>query len=180
MKNQVLVKRYTQGLVNSITDEREYSSLIDQLNKINQLFSGQKDMEKIFMRPFLSTTKKLTLAKNILKEMDIQDKIYRFFLLLIEHDRLELLPDILDKLPDMWNEKKGIVTFEVFSVVSLTDDQKNNLHKKLERLEHGPVDLKYRIDESLLGGLSIKKGNLVYDISLRGDLEKILENISQG
>ena len=52
--------------------------------------------------------------------------------------------------------------------------------KKLELLENKPVFLKYRSDPSLVGGLSIRKGNIVYDVSIRGNLGRLKENIIEG
>lgn len=180
MKNRKLSKRYTQGLMNSIADEREYATVSNQIEEINRIFSGHEDLDNLFRQPFLSTAKKKNLAEKILSSMSIDSKVERFILLLLEHGRIELLPDILELLPDMWNEKRGISTLEVSSVVPLTDSQKQKLSKKLEQLEKAPVALKFRLDPSLIGGLSITKGNVVYDVSLKGDLNKLTEKIKQG
>jgi len=51
---------------------------------------------------------------------------------------------------------------------------------KLERLEKKPVVLKYRIDPELVGGLMIKRKNIVYDISIKGSLLKLKEKIIEG
>ena len=102
-------------------------------------------------------------------------KASRLILLLVENNRVELLSDILESLPEAWNEKNGIYTFEVASVVPLTDGQKKNLEKKLELSEKRPVVLKFRIDPALVGGLWIKRGNMVYDVSIKGSLMKMKE-----
>ena len=180
MKNRKLSKRYAQGLINSIADQKEYTALSGQIKEIKRIFSGHEDLDSIFKQPFLSTTKKKQLAQEILDRMPFSSKAERFILLLLEHDRLELLSNILELLPDMWNEKKGISTFEVTSVIPLTEVQIQKLTAKLEKMEKAPVALKFKQDPSLIGGLSIKKGNVVYDVSLRGDLNKLMEKIKQG
>jgi len=101
-------------------------------------------------------------------------------LLLVENERLDLLPDIIEILPDLWNEIRGVQTFEVSSVIPLTDKQKKRLQEKMEHLENGPVALRYKSDPALIGGLSLRKGNIVYDVSLRGNLERLLEQITEG
>jgi len=105
------------------------------------------------------------------------EKISRFVMLLIENDRLGLLPDILESLPIMWNEKRGISTIEVSSAVPLEEGQKKKLKEKLEILERRPVFLKYRIDPTLVGGIFLRKGNIVYDVSIKGSLESLKEKI---
>jgi ATP synthase F1 delta subunit len=95
----------------------------------------------------------------------------------VENDRLEFFEDILEFLPDLWNEEKGVSTFEVSSVVPLNEAQKEKLKKKLELLENKPVFLKYRSNPFLVGGLSLRQGNIVYDVSIRGNLDRLKENI---
>ena len=107
------------------------------------------------------------------------NKTKRFLLLLVENTRLMLLPEILECLPALWNEEQGIATFEVSSVIPLNANQKKRLEEKLSQLEKRPVALSYRLDPSLIGGLSIRKGNIVYDASIQGDLERIKQKIAE-
>jgi len=50
----------------------------------------------------------------------------------------------------------------------------------LELLEKRPVSLKYRSDSTLVGGLSIRRGNIIYDVSIRGNLDRLKEIIIEG
>lgn len=180
MKNQVLVKRYTQGLVNALIDEGEYDRLSSQLREFHDFQSREKELNEVFSFPFIPTSRKMDIMRGVLERLKYSDKTARFLLLLVEKGRWALLPDILDMLPELWNEEKGIVTFEVSSMVSLSDAQKQRLTEKLEKLEQRKVFLKYRIDPGLIGGLSIRKGNIVYDASIKGNLERLKEKICEG
>lgn len=180
MKNQILVKRYTQGLINSVKDEKEFLMLSRDLSAFQRHLREQEKLRSILASPFLSTAKKIQIADEILSKTSYKKKTKRFIRLLVENGRLELLPEIMDHLPEAWNEEKGIDTYEVASVVPLSPDQKRRLAEKLELLEKRPVVLKYRIDPELLGGLWIKRRNIVYDISVKGYLAKIKEKICEG
>jgi F-type H+-transporting ATPase subunit delta len=180
MKSQILVKRYTLGLVNSIKDEAEFSALLGELSAFSELLQTHKGLKDTFLNPFLPTSRKAQIAHELLATTSTTKKAERFVLLLVENDRLELLPGIIESLPDAWNEEKGVDTYEVSSVVPLSDDQRKKLKLKLERLEKRPVVLKYRIDPELVGGLMIRRKNVVYDISIKGSLLKIKEKIIEG
>ena len=65
-------------------------------------------------------------------------------------------------------------------MVPLTPEQKTALQERLEKIEGQPVALKYRKDPSLIGGLALRKGNIVYDVSLKGSLERLREHIIEG
>ena len=180
MKSQILVKRYTLGLVNSIKDEAEFSALLGELSAFRELLHAHKKLKDTLLNPFLPTSRKVQIARELLASTSTGKKAQRCIRLLVENDRLELLPGIIESLPDAWNEEKGVDTYEVASVVPLSDDQRKKLKMKLERLEKRPVVLKYRIEPELVGGLLIKRKNIVYDISIKGSLLKLKEKIIEG
>jgi F-type H+-transporting ATPase subunit delta len=180
MKTHLLIRRYTQGLVEALKDEKEFLTLSRELTDFAELLLSHKQLLEALSNPFFSNDKKIQIIKDILAKKKFSQKTSRFILVLAENNRLELLPEILKLLPSWWNEKKGVFMYEVFSAVPLKEVQKKELEKKLESLEKGPVFLKYSVDPELIGGLSIRKGNLVYDISLRGSLSRMKEEIIEG
>jgi F-type H+-transporting ATPase subunit delta len=180
MRNQVLIKRYAQGLINSAKDEKELESLLSQIHEFHDLLSTQKNLQEVLTSPFLPAAKKKEITAYILAKTSPGEKAKRFLLLLVDNNRLSLIRDILDQSPEVWNDEHGIATFVVSSVVPLDETQKKRLEERLARLEKRNVSLSYKIDPSLIGGLSIRKKNMVYDVSIQGDLERLKQKISEG
>lgn len=177
MKSQILVKRYTQGLVSSIKDQQEFEILSQQLRDFSDLLSDLEHLRQALANPFLPKTRKIQIVKEVLSKGKWVVKASRLIMLLVENDRIRLLGDIVESLPILWDERRGISTIEVSSAVPLEDDQRSRLKEKLEILEKGPVSLKYRIDPELIGGLYLRKKNIVYDVSIKGSLESLKEKI---
>lgn len=180
MRNQVLIKRYAQGLINSAKDEKEFESLLRQIREFDDLLSTQKNLQDALTSPFLPAAKKKEIAAQVLAETSLGEKAKRFLLILVDNNRLSLIQDIIDQSPEIWNDAHGIATFVVSSVVPLDEAQKKRLEERLTRLEKRNVFLSYRIDPSLIGGLFIRKKNIVYDVSIQGDLERLKQKISEG
>ncbi|MEW5900237.1 MAG: ATP synthase F1 subunit delta [Acidobacteriota bacterium] len=180
MKNQVLIKKYTQGLVGALRDEPEFAAVSRELSDFQNLVSGNAELAKILASPFVPARKKAEVIKDILAASGFLKKTSRFLLVLLDHNRLDLLHEIREALPVLWNEHCGVATFEVSSAVPLGEVQKKKLKAELERREKSPVYLIYRIDPTLVGGFSLKRGNVVYDASLTGRLAKLKEKISEG
>jgi len=207
MSKQVLIRRYTQGLVQSIDDQAEYDVLYKNLQAVKGLLAEQPKLMSMLQSPFFPVAKRIVIAQEILIKMfhikpppeipsieaadpepypparddlSIEAKTARFLLLLVEHDRLPIFNAILEELPTVWNEEQGITTFEVASVVELSGEQKKRLASKLEKLEKRPVTLNFTLNPSLIGGLSIRKGNIIYDVSITGSLQRLKEQIIEG
>jgi F-type H+-transporting ATPase subunit delta len=180
MRNQILIKRYIQGLINSTKDEKEFQSLLHQIREFYDLLSTQKNLQDVLASPFLPAAKKKEITVQVLAKTSLGEKAKRFLLLLVENNRLSLIKDIIDQSPEVWNDEHGISTFVVSSVVPLDEVQKRRLQERLERMEKRDVYLSYRIEPSLIGGLSIRKKNIVYDVSIQGDMERLKQKMSEG
>jgi F-type H+-transporting ATPase subunit delta len=180
MRNQVLIKRYAQGLINATKDKRDFESLLHQIREFHDLLSTRKNLQDALTSPFLPAAKKKEIMAQILAKTSLAERVKRFLLLLVDNNRLSLIQDIIDQSPEVWNEEHGIATFVVSSVVPLDETQKNRLEERLKRLEKKSVSLSFKIEPSLIGGLSIRKKNIVYDVSIQGDLERLKQKISEG
>ncbi len=179
MKEQVLTKRYAQGLINSIRTDQEFKKLLQQLKDFSRLLGEHQELKNALSIPFLPLKRRIKVAKEILTQGGASDKIFRFILLLLEHHRLPLLDDILELMPVLWDEKKGICYIEVISAVPLTENQKKRLKEKLELWEKKSVALQYKVDPDLLGGFMLRKKDVIYDVSLQKNLDFLKEKISQ-
>lgn len=179
MKNPTLVRRYTDGLAAALASPDEYERVARELTEFSGLLETDPKLGQALFRPFLNAGRKSRIIRAILEAQQAQPKTVRFLDVLLRHARLDILPEILSELPNVWRRNRGILSFEVRSVVLLQAAQKKRLEAELARFESGPVHCRYVLDPSLVGGLRVGRGNLVYDVSLKGRLEKLTDQISE-
>jgi len=180
MKNQALVRKYADGLVQALQDEREFESVGAEVRAFRDLFVSREDLRKALVSPFVNARKKAAVLDGVLAGSGTGPKMSRFLSLLLRHKRLDLLPAVVDLLPEAWSAKLGLVTFEVTSAVPLTDGQKVRLSEGLEVSEKKPVRLVFKTDPAIVGGLAVRKGHIVYDASVEGRLSALKELLGQG
>jgi F-type H+-transporting ATPase subunit delta len=179
MMKQVLLRRYGQGLINVLEDEADFRKIRDELQELSDLFFGEEKFRQALDSPFLSKAKKADLVRDILKTSAADRRTQNFIRLLLEKGRFELLPEILDILPLLWNEKSGVVTMEACSAIPLSQAQQERLHRTLEKREGGPVQLKFTLDPGLVGGLVLRRGHVVYDLSVLGGLARLRDFLAE-
>lgn len=180
MKNQTLVRKYAEGLAQALKDEREFESVGAEVRAFRDLFVSREDLRKALVSPFVNARKKAAVLKDVLAGSGTGPKASRFLSLLLQHKRLDLLPAVVDLLPEAWSDKHGVVSFEVTSAAPLTAGQKERLEKGLEASEKKPVRLVFKTDPVIVGGLAVRKGNIVYDASVEGQLAALKERLGQG
>lgn len=179
MKNDVPVNRYTEGLAGALRTPEEYEAVSKELAGFAGLLASHALLRETLLRPFVPAARKAVVLSDVLDHQAYGDKTRRLLLLLAQHGRLAILADVVAALPDHWQKRQGVVTFEIRSVVPLKDGQKARLEEKLRTIEKRPVACTYVLDPAIVGGLVVRKGNKVYDVSIKGQLERLKEKIRE-
>ena len=97
--------------------------------------------------------------------------------LLVDNDRLSLLPEIAALYERLKRERQGVLQVEVTSAYALNVAQKKALAEALkERLERD-IEISAVKDPSLIGGILIRAGDLVIDGTVRGQLHKLANEL---
>jgi F-type H+-transporting ATPase subunit delta len=177
MKNLVLVKKYAEGLARALEGEAEYRSVEAEVRAFLDLFLSHRDLKRALVSPFANARKRDAILADVLTRLGTGPKASRFLSLLQHHRRIELLPEIFAALPEAWSESRGIVTYEVASAVPLTAAQRDRLAANLEASEKKPVRLVLKDEPGLVGGVALRKGHIVYDASVEGELRALQERL---
>jgi F-type H+-transporting ATPase subunit delta len=100
--------------------------------------------------------------------------------LLIERNRMSYLPDIARAYRTLADAKSGRVRGSVVSATPLDADSVRRLEQALEQLTQRNVVLEASVDPGVLGGVSAQVGSVVYDGTLRTQLDAMRRNLAQG
>lgn len=101
-----------------------------------------------------------------------------FFKLLLENDRVGLLPEIAELYRGFRADAEGRVEAEVLTAYELTDAQTSAIANGLKRRLGREVDIVSKVEPSLLGGVVIRADDLVIDGSVKGYLQTLSQQIN--
>jgi F-type H+-transporting ATPase subunit delta len=90
-----------------------------------------------------------------------------------ENERLLALPDVYAEFLLLKQEHEKEITADVISATELSEQQQADIISKLETRLERKVKLNCSVDETLLGGVIIRAGDLVIDNSARGRLNRL-------
>ncbi|MBC7349456.1 MAG: ATP synthase F1 subunit delta [Candidatus Aminicenantes bacterium] len=179
MNHRLIVRKYARGLARAMEEEAEFELCLEQLKALVDLMSSTPVIQSTLASAFVPVRQKKKVVEEILKRADFNPKVGRLLWLLVENEKISLLPEILEELPLVWAEERGIEICEVNSAVGLTEQEKAELQTTLEKKWRRPVRLNFRINREIIGGLVLKKGNIFYDVSVKGGLLKLKEIVNQ-
>ena len=101
---------------------------------------------------------------------DLSAEAKNFVQLLIEYDRLTLLPEIFRQFETLKNEREGVVDAQITTAFALESAQLAGLVADLEKRFKRRINPQVSIDRELIGGVRVVVGDEVIDGSVRGKL----------
>ncbi len=107
------------------------------------------------------------------------DKARSLINILIENDRIALLPEIAALYERYRAEAEHVVQAEVISAYEVSAEQEKAIATALKARLGKEVTISSRVDESLIGGAVIRAGDMVIDGSVTGHLGRLGTALSQ-
>jgi F-type H+-transporting ATPase subunit delta len=96
-----------------------------------------------------------------------------FVTVLAQNERLNVLPQIASHFEGLKSGAEGSVNAEVSSAYPLSNEQLADIVVTLEKKYGKKVHATVVVDASLIGGVSIRVGDEVTDVSIRGKLAQL-------
>lgn len=141
------------------------------------MVAGDANMQRLTSDPRVDRARFLELFLDICGK-NISDAGANFVRVLVENRRLNLLPEIVGQYEALKAEAEARVEVTVVSAFPLEAAQIETLGAALRRKFGREVNLTSRVDQTLLGGIVIRAGDLVIDGSVRGRLAELATHLS--
>ena len=135
-----------------------------------------QDLASIVKNPRISKQKTAQLVMEICKEQ-IGDEPKNLLKVLIENDKLPLLPEISTMFEQLKADDEGYVNVDLYSAYSLTKAEQGKYVAMLEKLLDKKVNATVSVDKSLIGGILAKAGDKVIDGSISGQLHQLAKRL---
>lgn len=139
---------------------------------IEDVLQQNPDFDRLLRSPMVNRDDKLRMIDRIVASRGTP-LFTNFLRVLARHDRLDLLPIILNRTQIEHEKRSGRRRVQVTSARPLSDDARRAIQDRLASVFPFQPILEVRTDPALLGGLVIRVGDTVYDGSLRTRLRQL-------
>ena len=170
MSSETLARPYARAIF-------EHSEgWLEELKQVVNVID-QPNVTKLIDSPKLAYKEKAEIFIGLFQG-EIQKKITNFLRVLGEAKRLSLLPDILHEYQKLLAKKNKQKDVLITSAFKLNQSQEEEITEHLKRRYGENLTTKVEIDKNLIGGITIKSGDEVIDLSTKGKLLKLKKQIS--
>jgi F-type H+-transporting ATPase subunit delta len=129
---------------------REFEELIDALDP---------DFYMYMEHPNMKNKEKQALIEKIVPTPLIKHLCF----VLVDNQRMNLLPDVLEEYVGLINQKEQVMDVNVFSKSPLTKKESTDLESSLKKRFQKKIRLHNIVDENIIGGVRLEYNGAVLD-----------------
>ena len=149
-----------------------------ELHAVEVLLGESDQLRRVLENPAIPGDRKRAVLDALVPKLGLSRQARNFVAVITDHRRLPLFSDIVKQVEQELNDRLGFADAEVSSARELGAAEKQLLEAEIGKLTGKKVLAKYEQDALLLGGAVVKVGSTVYDGSVKGQLQKIREQIA--
>jgi F-type H+-transporting ATPase subunit delta len=171
-------RRYAEAAFELAARDRSHDTWARDLDVLAGVTSDQK-VRAVLANRAVPHAQREQLVTDLLGKQ-VSRPAVNLVRLLVDRGRADLLPTIAAEYQRLLNRQRGVVEAEVTSAAPLSADELEALRARIEAMAGTKVDLRTRVDESLIGGLTVKVAGRLLDASVRGRLERLRSQLVAG
>ena len=94
-------------------------------------------------------------------------------LLMVRRGRPRAIDAMVERFEELVRRERGIALAEVRSALPLDEGQRTAIAERLRALTGDRIEIREVVDDALIGGVSVRIGDRLYDASVRNRLERL-------
>lgn len=169
---EAVSNKYARAFLNVFFDqltEKDIAAIEQTYRFLN------KDKQIIFFLrlPVIEHAVKLHALQVIAQQENVPASIMTLMKLLLKNKLLGLLPAVLAAIIRQYREQAGIMSFVMTSSPELTTQEIHALVEFLARLTGRSIIYDYKVDTRLIAGIRLQSTTLLWEQSIRKQLQSI-------
>jgi F-type H+-transporting ATPase subunit delta len=172
-------KRYAQAIFSLGKDCGTLDAWQGDLALLSSIVSDGR-IASYLTNPSVTADSKISTLESAIESWNVQPEARKLARMLIQRDRVNLLPEIRELFDEQMRVEHGIAVAEVTTADPLNDDEQELVREKLENLTGKQIQFETSIDPDIIGGIIIRIGDQVIDGSVRNKLEKMRTRLMSG
>ena len=166
-----IARPYAKAVFEHAVEKGQLDQWSEMLASLSAL-TAEPQVKSLLDNPAVSDTRKAEVLID-LAGLTETESVRNFIQALSDHKRLNAINAICQAYEALKAQLQQQVDVEVISAFDLSDAQAEALSKALASKLDRQVNLTSKTDQSLIGGVVIRAGDLVIDGSVKGRIEKM-------
>jgi len=163
---------YAQAVFNVARAENMVDQVEDELRQLKDEITNNLELKKNLTDPSIENYEKIKVMLEILGD-DGSKAIKSFAAMMIILDAIDSFEQTYKDFVELANQLKRQVSIEVISVIQLDKEILDEIKENVDKKTGLDVRIKNVLDKNIIGGIVIKIGDKVIDLSIKDKLEDL-------
>ena len=163
---------YAQAVFNVARAENMVDRVEDELSQLKDEITNNLELKKNLADPSIENYEKIKVMLEILGD-EGSKAIKSFAAMMIILDAVDSFEQTYKDFVELANQLKHQVSIEVISVIALDKEILNEIKEHVDKKTGLDVRIKNVLDKNIIGGIIIKIGDKVIDLSIKDKLEDL-------
>lgn len=163
---------YAQAVFNVARAENMVDQVEDELRQLKDEITNNLELKKNLTDPSIENYEKIKVMLEILGD-DGSKAIKSFAAMMVILDAIDSFEQTYKDFVELANQLKRQVSIEVISVIELDKEILNEIKESVDKKTGLDVRIKNVLDKDIIGGIVIKIGDKVIDLSIKDKLEDL-------
>jgi F-type H+-transporting ATPase subunit delta len=177
MSHETVARRYANALADVVTKNGEASIIRVELSQFQNLMNETPQLTEVFRNPAVPHEQKSRLLETLIARTKPTKTTANFLRVLLRNARLGELKLVNQRFAHVLEVRAGIVSADITTAQPLSPEQQTALQTKLQMMTGKKVNLNFKIDAEIIGGVVTRIGSTVYDGSVKNQLEQLREKM---
>jgi F-type H+-transporting ATPase subunit delta len=170
-------KSYALALYELSKEGSTLTKVEEEVRALNKLLNESKDFKEVILNPMITKEDKQKILFKISDQSNFSETIKKFLGFITTKNRLFFLEKIIESFLNLVSANKGEVKAKLISSKELTKGQQEKIKSELSEKFKSPLNIDYKYDPGLIGGLTIQIGSVMVDTSIKTKLKKLEKNM---
>lgn len=171
-------RRYAEAAFQLATRDKSLDAYAEGLDLAARTLS-QAMVLNVMRNPARPLAQRLEVVAALLAKR-VPEPVLKLVGLLVQRGRIDQVGIVAAEYRRLLNRERGIVEALATTPLPLTEQETEALRKKIAEMTGHTVELRVEIDETLIGGLTVRVRDTLYDASVRGRLERLRQRLAPG
>ena len=177
MDNGKISVRYARALLNNAVEQQCETEVYRQLCQLTANYSlAIQAFNEALSNPMSGDTEKIELLRTAIGE-PVHPCLDHFLAFVTEKKRENKIFLIALKYQEMYREMKQLLRADVTAATELDEQALASIRDFVRKTFHREVELRVKVDPSLIGGFTLDIEHDRMDASIKGRLEKLKQTL---
>lgn len=173
-------KRYAKALLSLGQEDGHFEQYGKDLKDFSGFCDVHEEVLDVIANQIFPVEDRRKILQTLLEKSTYSDVVKNFLNLLLDKNRIGIIQQITVHYERLMDDISNIARAEIVTPRPLKEDAQNKLEKVLGDLTSKTIKMEVKEDESLIGGIVVKIGDLVLDGSVKTQLVGLTETLKRG